>query len=374
MDQLTPVTNVTMDKDIDLVLITGAGASREFGTQGTKLPLMGDWSEALIAKLGQKGPDYLEVTGLHGGMSGPEFEAQLGQFLQQVAAFPMIESIVGASINFQSLRSSTIGAQGVLDNWHSQVLFQLKQIVESIRESLYDQFAEDKCDVTKATNAYRSLFEALGISGHTKLVYATTNYDLIGESVIERLGALPDWGQPARISFSGEVPLNVSNILNGMPRYTPVLHLHGRVGWYRRIDPTGKTTSTYSTSVMKHQQGLGDPIVMLPNPDKIYDDELISPIWDEFKRALRRAKAVLVLGHSLNDKALVDAIISNVDRLDRVAVTALDSAASLDLNEKIKGLLDGVEVITPLRFGSDEEGSCMAVTEWMDNLRQEKLP
>lgn len=93
MDQLTPVTNVTMDKDIDLVLITGAEASREFDTQGTKLPLMGDWSEALIGKLCQKGPDYLGVTGLRSGMSGPEFGAQLDQCLQQDAVFSTVKGI-----------------------------------------------------------------------------------------------------------------------------------------------------------------------------------------------------------------------------------------------------------------------------------------
>ena len=42
-------------RDIDLVMVTGAGASRDFGVNGVKLPLMGDWSDALVKKLGAVG-------------------------------------------------------------------------------------------------------------------------------------------------------------------------------------------------------------------------------------------------------------------------------------------------------------------------------
>jgi len=45
------------ERDIDLVLVTGAGASHEFGVSGTRVPLMGDWSNALVNKIaGPPGP------------------------------------------------------------------------------------------------------------------------------------------------------------------------------------------------------------------------------------------------------------------------------------------------------------------------------
>ena len=41
---------------------------------------------------------------------------------------------------------------------------------------------------------------------------------------------------------------------------------------------------------------------MLPDPDKEYDkDNIINTLWDQFAQALRRAKRVFVLGHSLNN-------------------------------------------------------------------------
>ena len=33
------------ERDIDVVLVTGAGASRAFGVNGKPMPLMGDWSD-----------------------------------------------------------------------------------------------------------------------------------------------------------------------------------------------------------------------------------------------------------------------------------------------------------------------------------------
>jgi len=199
------------ERDIDLVLIAGAGASREFGLQGKKLPLMGDWSEEIIHKMSQKNASYLNATGLQRGMSGEQFEAQLGRFLHQVEAFPLIESLLDTSTRFQGLQNPALQAQGALKEWHSQAVFHLQQIVEGIRESLYEEFAENGIDSYRAAEVYGKLFQAVRLSGGTRWVYATTNYDVIAETVIERLGALPDWGQPQRTDAVSEAPLVVSN-------------------------------------------------------------------------------------------------------------------------------------------------------------------
>lgn len=46
------------ERDIDLVLVTGAGASREFGVNHTRIPLMGEWSDALVEKIRSRSADY----------------------------------------------------------------------------------------------------------------------------------------------------------------------------------------------------------------------------------------------------------------------------------------------------------------------------
>jgi hypothetical protein len=62
---------------------------------------------------------------------------------------------------------------------------------------------------------------------------------------------------------------------------------------------------------------------MLPDPHKQPgNDEIIGQMWAEFREALQRAKRVLVLGHSLHDAPLVEAL--NVPAgAGRLAVTLL---------------------------------------------------
>lgn len=49
------------ERDIGVVLVTGAGASRAFGVNGKPMPLMGDWSDDLVRKLASR-TGYREVT------------------------------------------------------------------------------------------------------------------------------------------------------------------------------------------------------------------------------------------------------------------------------------------------------------------------
>lgn len=72
-------------RDIDLVMVTGAGVSREFGVNGVKLPLMGDWSDALGNKL-EPLAHYLQATGLRRQMAREDLGAQPGTFPLKTAA------------------------------------------------------------------------------------------------------------------------------------------------------------------------------------------------------------------------------------------------------------------------------------------------
>jgi len=106
---------------------------------------------------------------------------------------------------------------------------------------------------------------------------------------------LPDWGEVAQMPGVPERPVRVSGLLSGMPRFVPVLHLHGRIGWFRRAEDQ----RIYSVHSPRYMRESGTPIIMLPDPDKAYDsDPVINEIWAQFEQALSRARSVFVLGHS----------------------------------------------------------------------------
>jgi hypothetical protein len=358
-------------RDIDLVLVTGAGASTEFGVNGTKLPLMAEWSDSLVSKLAQR-INYLDTTGLRRGMSGEEFETRLGKFLRDIEAFGRIGDLLEASARFQDLGpgGQALTAQGVLPRWHSVAVHHFDQIVGLIRESLYENFADASVDLGAAGQAYSGLFGSLGLSGDSRMVYATTNYDTIGENAIRASGGRPDWGQPPSLGNEGELRLEIPGIIEGIGRYVPVLHLHGRVGWYRR---DGRV---YAANVVRHEQGYGIPIVMLPDPDKVYDqDDVIISLWQQFGEALARAKRVLVLGHSLNDSFMLRALVQNVEPLERIAVAVLEAEgddgqaheSAAPVLEKIRQHLGNAAII-PMRFGSSPDAGRPGISIWTEKL------
>jgi hypothetical protein len=359
------------ERDIDVVLVTGAGASRAFGVNGTSMPLMSDWADHLVGKLSRR-IGYLETTDLRKGMAGEIFEARLGKFLQDAEAFRRISDLLGPSVRFQDFGAGTqiMQAGGVMEEWHRQAVHHFDQVTGLIRESLYELFADAAVDLDAAAKAYQGLFHALELGPDSRLVYATTNYDTVGEHAIRRSGALPDWGQPPSLEHEGEARLVVDGLLEGLPRYVPVLHLHGRVGWYRR---DGRA---YAANVVKHQEGFGTPVVMLPDPEKVYDqDDIIIALWREFSTALVRAKRVLVLGHSLNDQYLLRALIQNVQPLDRIAVSVLGDdqnppqphPSAGPVMAKISQHLGNAAII-PMRFGSRIDEGSVGIRAWTEKL------
>lgn len=362
----------TAERDIDVVLVTGAGASRAFGVNGVPMPLMGDWSDHLVGKLGQR-MGYLDATGLHRGMSGEEFEARLGKFLQDVQAFRRIGGLLEPSVKFQDFGAGTqiMSAHGVMEQWHTQAVHHFTQVTDLIHESLYELFADASVDLDAAAAAYQGLFGLLGVGSTSRLAYATTNYDTIGEHAIRRSGGLPDWGQPPTLERGGEARLVISGLLAGLPRYVPVLHLHGRVGWFRRDDGT-----VYAADVVRHQAGFGIPVVMLPDPEKVYDqDDTIIAMWREFSDALARAKRVFVLGHSLNDNTLVRALAQNVSPFERIAFSVLgdeqnppepDSSAASVLS-KIAQTFPSAAII-PMCFGRSADEGSVGIRAWTEKL------
>jgi hypothetical protein len=163
------------DRDIELVLITGAGASRAFGVN-RPMPLMGDWVEDLVKRLGELGVGYVQASGLSRDMDGQQFEEQLGAFLRSVQAFNEIKPLLEPMTQFAGSPSMFMPADA-WEQWHNAASHQLAQIVGAIHKSLYALFADAPINERAAERAYGALFSELGLSPTAGVVYATTNYD-----------------------------------------------------------------------------------------------------------------------------------------------------------------------------------------------------
>jgi hypothetical protein len=367
----------SIERDLDYVLVTGAGASVPFGLNNTRLAAMAEWAEALVTKLNTGATGYFGATGLYPTMGATQFEAQLGRFLNQVTAFTQIKDVVAASKQFAvsgHTGAQQLNTEGLLEAWYENTKGHLGRIVDLTHESLYEQFAEPAWDPARAQSAYGDLLQALGINPSSRWVYATTNYDRIGETAVQLLGMNPDWGEPPQTGNAGERPIEVDRLIDGIPRYVPVLHLHGRVGWFRRLD-FSEASAIYSTPATRYQAGFGVPIVMLPDPNKAYDsDPIINSLWTQFIQSLRRAKRVFVLGHSLNDRQVLEAIRDNVQSLGSIGVAVLSKEGTNQIDESASEVEARVEeelgsaAVIPLRFGEPSSGHD-AIENWLARER-----
>jgi hypothetical protein len=365
------------DRDIAWVIVTGAGASRDLG-RDAPMPLMRDWSTALVKALAAApAMNLVQLTGLSPEMDGPAFEQQLGKFLNERAAFAQVRDITVESKNLSFGQFAALNHEGALETWWSTVDNHLEQAVDVIRGSLYSLFGEDRLDWNKASAAYGELLQVLGIGRDTPWVYATTNYDSFGEVALEQLGFYADWGEPPRVRQGGDRVVDVNGLVGEhLSRYVPVLHLHGRLGWYRRADGYGPT-GPYAISTTRHDPGYGIPIVMLPNPVKPYEsDDVVGPLWRQFGHALERAKRVLVIGHSLNDEQLVRLLLESVEPQTRIGVTVVPSTktwedtdpGSQSVVDILQSRLPGAKAIR-LRFGASLEPVQSQIGDWMAHLK-----
>ncbi len=250
---------------------------------------MAQWSEKLVRNIFDKGADQYGLSGLRTGMTGPEFEAALGEFLRRAEAFAQIRPVAGLTARAPSLGGPQI------QTWYDQVANGFDRINEVIVSSLIEEFHHNRLAVSYATEAYRQLLDLARLPNTKGLVYATTNYDALGELALEDLGAHPDAGEPARQYGSHATGLDVVGLLDDMSRHTPVLHLHGKAGWYR--DDRG---SVHVVDVQQHHSSHGVPVVMLPDPNKSFaGDDVLALLWAQFQEAVAEAGRILVLGHSL---------------------------------------------------------------------------
>jgi hypothetical protein len=105
------------------------------------MPLMGDWVEDLVKRLGELGVGYVQASGLSRDMDSQQFEEQLGAFLRSVQAFNEIKPLLEPMTQFARSPSMFMPADA-WEQWHNAASHQLAQIVGAIHKSLYALFAD----------------------------------------------------------------------------------------------------------------------------------------------------------------------------------------------------------------------------------------
>jgi hypothetical protein len=254
-----------------------------------------------------------------------------------------------------------------VSQWYTQIESGLNQLEFAINQSLYEHFG-GHYETQRAENSYGELLAELGIRAEAStLAYATTNYDHVGEDSLQRLNFHPDVGYEYSPYGSPEFVLNPRGLARiAGPNRTPVFHLHGSVGWFIREDGTPVCLTQQKTLI--DGSSPGTPIAMLPDLNKDYQNfSVIDGLWTEFELILRRAKAIFVLGHSLNDVRLCNTI-KNLVPLERIGVgmfVADPEAQSRAMNR----LSIKADQTIPMSFGSGlDVVSKDAIKQWRQKL------
>lgn len=274
-----------------ILLITGAGASRNLGHEDAPMPLMPDWADALCEALDEQETNLASACHLKPGMAGPEFEENLGLLLRW-------EQVRHLEKRFQDLGGPNAGSHvDRVVHARTNMDGRMKVVMQTVNTTLYEQFGQRRVNDDRARTAYGGLMRELDDPG---LILATTNYDRAGETALETLGYEVDSG--FRISPNRTPTLEPTELIEGRGSKTPVIHLHGAVGWYERDDGS---VGDYHAD-LPYNPSLGTPVVLYPDPAKDpTNDATVSRLWTEFNTALEVADSILVIGHSLHDPALV---------------------------------------------------------------------
>jgi hypothetical protein len=274
---------------VKLLLITGAGASRELAHEGDQMPLMADWSDALCESLDAEEQNLARACHLQPGMSAEEFETNLGLLLRW-------NQVRGLAERFRDLGGTRAGSHtNHAETARKKIDERMGVVMTAVNRTLFDQFGQQRIDKARAAEAYRGLLTALG---NPELVVSTTNYDRAAEEALEACGHAIHTGFPP--SGVRTPRLEPAGMVVGKGSATPVIHLHGAVGWYER---EGTVEDHYGDQ--PYNPTLGTPTVLYPDPEKDpTSHDLVRLLWNELSAAVDWAQAVLVLGHSLHDAAL----------------------------------------------------------------------
>lgn len=307
------------------MIVTGSGASHELAVNGS-IPMMTAWAAILRKDLDSRLDGLADAAGLVDGIDGPTFEEVIGEVLR----WRSLSSLNSRFVRFGSKGVPLRGTETAVANW-IQLAGQRGETFEDVLwTSLWREFGTDSLDRKKAKSAFGALIGAADIS-QTETVFATTNYDPAIQLALEELG-WPTTDGFDRSSTLRAPALDPSRMVDWRSRnhgMVPILQLHGGVGWYVS-SATGLVTVI--TPDQAFNPSLGVPAVIAPDPTKDPErDDAVGGIWVEFRKALADATHVFIVGHSLQDLPLVDAIKAN--RAAKVGV--LSPTASKGLKTKL---------------------------------------
>jgi hypothetical protein len=257
------------------------------------MPLMGDWSDALAEALEDEEERLSEACVLEEGMSPEEFEKSLGLLIRwdQVRHLDERFKWLGGD------RAMSLTNEPDVTRARENMNRRMEVVMATVNATLYEQFGLGRVDDERAVAAYQALLRHFGKS---ELAIATTNYDRSAERALDALGRHVTTGFPP--SAQRTPRLRPAGMASDRNSGTPVIHLHGAVGWYER---DGNIEDHYGDQ--PYNPSLGTPAVLYPDPDKDpTSSAYVSLLWTEFRAAMDQADVVLVIGHSLHDRALVD--------------------------------------------------------------------
>jgi SIR2-like domain len=270
---------------------------------------MQSWAEILADDLNSAERGLSEAVQLVPGIPADQFEETLGSLFALQSSMELVK-------RFRLLGGPQPGSiQTDANTWIDQMETRLSRIVEALRTSLYREFGRQAIDAAKAEAAAKSLLSML--QADKDVVFATTNYDPSLELGLARNGiAVQDGFTEGAWESPVLAPDELVRWPDSMP-YVPVLHLHGAVGWY--VAPDGRILRFHPDQ--PYNPTLGVPAILPPDPAKDpTKNPYVQSIWAEFTKALTFASHILVLGHSLHDPALVEALLQ-VPTATRLAVT-----------------------------------------------------
>lgn len=104
---------------------------------------------------------------------------------------------------------------------------------------------------------------------------------------------------------------------------------------------------------------------MLPDPNKSYaGDDVLAVLWTQFQEAVLDAGRILVLGHSLADRQLVNVLKNATNKL---GITYLGTSADRDTTqlERLRSEFGRDPAYFPVKFGPKLEGSWDLVARWL---------
>jgi hypothetical protein len=322
---------------------------------------MADWSRTLHERLEALEPNLANAAGFGADITGVQFEESLGALLRW-------QELRHLNERFKGLGGNAVGSVfGEVDAAIANERRRIDRIMQTINETLYEEFGAHRIDDAGATDAYAALLETM--PEVDTLTVVRTNYDPSVEIALASLGWVPETGferRPGRAPVLRPEGLFQKQIR--VARGVPVLHLHGAVGWYER-----------DGMVLEHHQdqpfnpSLGRPVVLYPDPNKDPTrDALVQALWHECDEALTEANRVLVVGHSLHDPALVSRLIGAA-QVKPVGITTRASndpmsgeRAVADEHEitRILELVPGNSNALPVHFGPKGARDLRELTVW----------